>query len=377
MRPLNCTKSCLPCRVEPMSQRNRETVYVGLSGGVDSSVSALLLQEQGYHVVGVFIRTWQPDFITCSWREERRDAMRVAAHLGIPFKELDLEEAYKKHVADYMISEYRAGRTPNPDILCNREIKFGLFRDFALASGASYIATGHYAQIQTNQDGSYSLVAGNDIEKDQSYFLYTLTQEDLRTTLFPIGHMKKKEVRERALRAKLPIAIKKDSQGVCMLGDFDMKDFLQAYIPVTQGDVLSVSGEIIGYHKGAILYTLGERHQITITKKDAIGGIYYVVDKNIEANTLTVSTQPEQTIFAKERMTLAIDHVTWVGKRPDEGVSYMARVRYRAPLIPCIIEYKDDAIVHVIFSEPILSASVGQSVVIYKGMQCLGGGRIT
>jgi tRNA-specific 2-thiouridylase len=201
-----------------------KTVFVGVSGGVDSSVSAALLKDAGYTVVGVFIRTWTPDFIECTWREERRDAMRVCAHLGIPFLECDAEEAYKKGVADYMIEEYKKGNTPNPDVMCNREVKFGVFWEFAKAHEADFIATGHYALNQ------YQLERSKDTAKDQTYFLWTLTQDDLEHTLFPIGHLEKKEVRKLAEKYKLPTATKKDSQGVCFLGPLDMKDFLKHYI---------------------------------------------------------------------------------------------------------------------------------------------------
>ena len=203
-----------------MGKRLGKTVFVGVSGGVDSSVSAALLKDQGYSVVGVFIRTWQPDFIECTWRDERRDAMRVCAHLDIPFLECDAEDAYKNGVADYMIEEYKKGNTPNPDVMCNREVKFGVFWKFAKDHGADYIATGHYA---VNNNG---LRKSPDASKDQSYFLWTLTQDDLIHVLFPVGHLDKKDVRKLAEKYKLPTATKKDSQGVCFLGPLDMKEFL-------------------------------------------------------------------------------------------------------------------------------------------------------
>src|SRR3972149_2581934 len=201
----------------------KKMVFVGLSGGVDSSVTAALLKEQGYEVVGVFIKTWQPDFIECTWPEERRDAMRVAAHLDIPFLTFDLEKEYKKEVGDYMVSEYRAGRTPNPDVMCNKEIKFGAFLQKALAMGADFVATGHYAEISQIRN-VFSLKKSPDPSKDQSYFLWTLTQEQLAHILFPIGHFKKTEVRKLAKKFALPVAEKKDSQGICFLGDIDLKD---------------------------------------------------------------------------------------------------------------------------------------------------------
>ncbi|NVN97440.1 hypothetical protein HXX01_04420 [Candidatus Nomurabacteria bacterium] len=223
-----------------MAKKLNKTVFVGVSGGVDSSVAAALLKDQGYNVVGVFIRTWSPDFIECTWKDERRDAMRVCAHLDIPFLECDAEEAYKKGVADYMIEEYKKGNTPNPDVMCNRMVKFGVFWQFAKEHGADFIATGHYARVMENsfreatgggvpflgtpkngakelREKLFSMKRGIDSSKDQSYFLWTLTQDDLSHTLFPVGHLEKRDVRRLAEKYKLPTAVKKDSQGVCFL----------------------------------------------------------------------------------------------------------------------------------------------------------------
>lgn len=259
----------------------KKKVFVGVSGGVDSSVTAALLQDQGYDVVGVFIRTWQPDWIECTWLHERRDAMRVCAHLNIPFLELDLEQEYKQGVADYMIAEYRAGRTPNPDVMCNREVKFGGFLQWALKQGADYIATGHYARVIHRENESV-LLQGKDLTKDQSYFLWTLTEEQLRHVLFPIGEFQKTQVRELAKKYHLPTAVKKDSQGICFIGEIDMKEFLKHYIDIHPGDVVNEQGEIIGYHQGALFHTLGERHGFTITKKGTQDAPYYVIAKDIQ-----------------------------------------------------------------------------------------------
>jgi tRNA-specific 2-thiouridylase len=212
-------------------------VYVGMSGGVDSSLSAALLLEQGYDVTGVFIKVWQPDFVECTWKEDRLDAMRVAAHLGIPFVTLDLEQEYKQGVIDYMIEEYRIGRTPNPDVMCNREVKFGAFWKWAQAQGADYIATGHYAQT----DG-IRLLASQDVNKDQTYFLWTLTQKDLSHVLFPIGHMVKDDVRREAEKRNLTTSFKKDSQGLCFVGTIDIKTLLKEYIKEKPGDVCDIEG---------------------------------------------------------------------------------------------------------------------------------------
>ncbi|MCE9517675.1 tRNA 2-thiouridine(34) synthase MnmA, partial [Candidatus Nomurabacteria bacterium] len=322
-----------------MGKKINKTVFVGVSGGVDSSVSAALLKDQGYNVVGVFIRTWQPDFIECTWRDERRDAMRVCAHLGIPFLECDAEDAYKKGVADYMIEEYKKGHTPNPDVMCNREVKFGVFWDFAKKHGADFIATGHYAQISRKQKVVSSkeileLEKGEDESKDQSYFLWTLTQDDLAHTLFPIGHLQKTEVRKLAEKYKLPTATKKDSQGVCFLGPLDMKDFLKHYIPEQKGDVVDENGKVIGYHDGAVFFTLGERHGFTITEHSTNGQSLYIVDKDIDKNTICVSprqglglsSQKEYELY-NVNLNLNVDVI-----KANENKEYTAQIRYHGEL---------------------------------------------
>lgn len=343
---------------------------MGVSGGVDSSVSAALLKEQGYDVVGVFIRTWQPEFIECTWRDERRDAMRVCAHLGIPFLECDGEEAYKKGVADYMIEEYKKGRTPNPDVMCNREVKFGIFSDFAKARGADYIATGHYAQNIRN-----SLVCSPDVSKDQSYFLWTLTEEDLSHTLFPIGHLEKKEVRKLAEKFRLPTATKKDSQGVCFLGPLDMKEFLKHYIKSEEGKVVNEKGEMIGTHDGAVFLTLGERHGFMITEKTPEDKPYYVVAKDIEKNTITVSTNKYE--YKKDNNEIILENVVVRGDIKI-NTNYTAQVRYHGELLPVTVtEYNEqNNTLKVSFKKSDPTASPGQSVVLYNGEVCLAGGII-
>ncbi|MCB9809332.1 tRNA 2-thiouridine(34) synthase MnmA, partial [Candidatus Nomurabacteria bacterium] len=254
------------------SMQEKKTIFVGVSGGVDSSVAVALLKEQGHRIVGVFIRTWQPEWMECTWRDERRDAMRVCAHLDIPFLECDLTQEYKTGVADYMIGEYKAGRTPNPDVMCNKEVKFGGFLKWALERGADYVATGHYTRVvscklQGENKGGYALLRGVDESKDQSYFLWTLTQDQLQHILFPIGNMPKSKTRTLAKKYHLPTATKKDSQGICFIGEISMKEFLSHYIDQQLGDVLNAQGEVIGYHSGALFFTLGERHGFTITHK--------------------------------------------------------------------------------------------------------------
>lgn len=349
----------------------QKTVFVGVSGGVDSSVSAALLRDQGYHVVGVFIRTWQPDFIECTWRDERRDAMRVCAHLDIPFLECDGEEAYKKGVAEYMISEYKLGRTPNPDVMCNREVKFGVFWNFAKSHGADYIATGHYAQNINNK-----LVKGNDESKDQSYFLWTLNGDDLEHTLFPIGHLPKKEVRKLALKYKLPTAVKKDSQGVCFLGPLDMKDFLSHYIEPKKGDVLNEEGAVIGYHDGAVFLTLGERHGFTVVEKGATDEPYYVIAKDINKNTITISARKdlaEKTGSGDKEYILNNSNIK--EELIDKEKIYTAQIRYHGEFLSCKIDFSDNNS-KIIFNEQIL-VSPGQSIVVYDGDICLGGGIVS
>ena len=379
---------------------NKKTVFVGVSGGVDSSVSAALLKDQGYNVVGVFIRTWSPDFIKCTWRDERRDAMRVCAHLGIPFLECDAEEEYKKGVADYMIEEYKKGRTPNPDVMCNREVKFGVFWNFAKSHGADFIATGHYAVNNSKSNYSFQLCKSPDSSKDQSYFLWTLNQEDLSHTLFPIGHLKKTEVRKLAKKYKIPVAEKKDSQGVCFLGPLDMKDFLKHYIKSEKGKVLDEKGKVIGIHDGAVFFTLGERHGFVITEKTQNDKPYYVVGKDIKKNIIIVSTLPENSFLKGPRISSPTKSSSKIEARPDhfknefsgsvikvfntnwtitpeENKKYTAQIRYHGELLDCHIKIYESPIssneAEIIFDENVLVDS-GQSIVVYDSDVCLGGG---
>lgn len=338
--------------------------FVGVSGGVDSSVSAAILKDQGYEVVGVFIRTWQPDWIKCTWRDERRDAMRVCAHLNIPFVELDLEREYKEGVADYMIREYRAGRTPNPDVMCNREVKFGGFLSWALAQGADYVATGHYAQ----NDGT--LRKGIDGSKDQSYFLWTLTDDQLAHIIFPVGGMRKSEVRKIAKKYQLPTAEKKDSQGVCFIGEIDMKDFLSHYLPQEQGEVVNEAGQVIGIHPGVLLFTLGERHGFTITKKTPNDRPYYVIRKDVGTNRLVVSQEPGHGSEVKE--TYRLSDCVW-RTLPKEGRTYQAQVRYHGSFMPTRLTH-DHGAWSATFAVLDYTIAPGQSIVIYDGDVCIGGG---
>lgn len=357
-------------------QAKNKTVFVGVSGGVDSSVSAALLKDQGYNVIGVFMRTWQPDWIECTWRDERRDAMRVCAHLDIPFIELDLEREYKEGVADYMIAEYKRGRTPNPDVMCNREVKFGGFLRWSLDHGADYIATGHYVDRRVLENGNIVMLRGNDSNKDQSYFLWTLEQEQLKHVLFPVGDIPKSRVRELALKYKIPVATKKDSQGICFIGEIDMKDFLRHYIDEQPGNVLNTSGDVIGIHNGNLFYTIGERHGFTIIEKGTDDKPYYVTAKSIEHNTITVSQGIENVKNSSTEVSLEM--ITDNQSILKKNMEIEAQIRYRGEVKRVkIISYdkvKKTMIVSFVESDATLAS--GQSVVFYNGKICLGGGII-
>ena len=307
-------------------------VFVGLSGGVDSSVSAHMLKAQGHDVVGVFIKTWQPDFLVCNWERERLDAMRVAASLEIPFLTCDAEEAYKTSVGEYMIAEYLKGNTPNPDVMCNRHVKFGVFWEFSKARGADFIATGHYAQVLRDENGGLQLARGNDTNKDQSYFLWQLTKDDLAHTIFPVGHLPKPQVREYALAHNVPVAEKKDSQGICFLGHVDIEEFLSHYTMLVPGDVLDEKGERIGTHNGALIYTFGQRHGFTIEAATTHEQPHYVIAKDLEVNTVTVGTSAPK-IEAGEDITL--ESISWVNESQKE---MLAQFRYRQTPFPVMLE---------------------------------------
>jgi len=318
--------------------KSKARVFVGMSGGVDSSVSAALLKKAGYDVIGVFMKVWQPDFLPCTWRDERLDAMRVAATLGIPLLTWDFEKEYKEGVADYMIREYKAGRTPNPDVMCNREVKFGAFFRRAMKEGADFVATGHYAQVgYDKKSGVYAMLKGVDDAKDQSYFLWTLGQAQLSKTFFPIGGYKKSNVRVLAKKFALPVAEKKDSQGLCFVGKLDMKDFLARYIEEKEGNVVNEKGEIIGTHRGAYFYTLGERHGFTVTKKSANDMPYYIVAKDLDKNTITVAHQTRKALecATKELHASQINFCT--GIVPGTKNNYTAQVRYHGEQYECKI----------------------------------------
>lgn len=347
-----------------------QTVFVGLSGGVDSSVAALKLIEAGYSVVGVFIKTWQPDFIDCNWEAERLDAMRVAAKLDIPFLTCDAEKSYRDEVGEYMVREYQAGRTPNPDVMCNKFVKFKTFLDFATAHGADKIATGHYAQV-VERDGVFQLYRGKDANKDQSYFLWTLSQEQLSKTLFPIGTHTKSDVRTCAKKAGLLTADKVDSQGVCFLGEIDMKDFLSHYTDAQKGTVIDTQGNEVGTHDGALFYTLGQRHGFVVHTKETTSGPWYVCAKDLGANTITVSEEPP--LLTSEKISIC--NVNLIGNEVPESCS--AQFRYRQKPFRVNVEEREKSTLALSVSdEGIEIPSPGQSCVLYDGNRCLGGGTI-
>ena len=352
------------------SQKNNH-VFVGLSGGVDSSVTAKRLLDQGYSVTGVFIKTWHPDFLPCTEEADRRDAMRVAAHLGIPFLTCDATQAYKESVADYMIREYEAGRTPNPDVMCNQFVKFGEFRAFAHQHGVNHIATGHYARV-LHTEGQFHLYRGIDSDKDQSYFLWTLTQEQLKETLFPIGDTRKPEVRKEAEIAKLPTFAKADSQGICFLGQVDISEFLAHYAHLTPGEVLDESGKSIGVHDGARAYTIGQRQGFTTTVTGTASAPYYVVAKDIAKNSLTVARTPRKI----ETETIVLSSVNSIQGRLPKTCE--AQFRYRQK--PFRVQVEIDATgrgMLTLLEKNIEMPSIGQSCVLYRGDECLGGGIIS
>ncbi len=354
--------------------KKNKKVFVGMSGGVDSSVSAALLKEQGYDVTGVFIKVWQPEFFECTWRQDRLDAMRVCAKLEIPFVTLNLEDEYKKEVVDYMIEEYKNGNTPNPDVMCNKYVKFGGFFDWAMSRGADYVATGHYARVKMENDKT-QMLAGDDKNKDQSYFLWTLTQKQLSKTLFPVGDIEKPEVRRLAKKYNLSTSIKKDSQGLCFIGKIDIKDFLKNYIEEKKGDVLNEKGEVIGKHDGVFYLTVGQRHGFTINKKTPDDFPYYIIKKDIKNNIIIVS-QDEMKVENTEKKILTIKNINWtLGEEPVFSKKYKTRIRYRQPLEDCIIQ-KENNQIKLIFDKPQKSITSGQSAVIYDREICLGGGII-
>ncbi len=341
-------------------------IYVGMSGGVDSSVSAALLLKQGFDVTGVYMKNWSKNLPGhyCSWEEDYMDAKKVAAQLGIKFKLYDFEKEYRSQVVDYMVSEYQAGRTPNPDIMCNQEIKFKLFLNTALSDGAELIATGHYARINDGQ-----LLTGLDSNKDQSYFLYRVEESALEKSLMPVGELEKPEVRKIAEKLGLSTANKKDSQGICFVGQVGIKEFLESELGISKpGRIINQTGEDIGEHEGALYYTIGQRHGLNVG-----GGLpYYVTGKNITRNQVFVTT--DITDISLWKSSLKLSNIHWINKPPSKDSKYKIRTRYRADLINITnINHQGD-VYTIDLEDEVRAVTPGQSAVIYEKDRVVGGG---
>lgn len=349
-------------------------VIVGMSGGVDSSVAALLLQRQGVQIEGLFMQNWEEDerLGPCRAEADRKDALAVCGKLGIRFHHRNFAAQYWDGVFTHFVEEYRAGRTPNPDILCNREIKFRTFLDHARALGAERIATGHYARVR-EQDGRFELLRGMDGNKDQSYFLYTLGQQQLAYTLFPVGELPKPEVRRLALEAALPTHAKKDSTGICFIGERDFREFLGHYLPAQSGDLVDPKGVVLGRHAGSFFYTLGQREGLNL------GGVrgraqapWFVVGKDVARNRVIVDQGHDSPLL--QSRCLLTEAVDWVaGTPPASHFHCTAKTRYRQTDQACEVRVLDDGRLHVAFAEPQRAVTPGQSLVLYQQEVCLGG----
>lgn len=352
-------------------------IIVGMSGGVDSSVSALLLQQQGFAVRGVFMKNWEGDDTDehCSAEEDLKDARKVCTTLGIDLHGVNFSDQYWDRVFQYFLTEYSQGRTPNPDILCNKEIKFRAFLDYALAQGADYIATGHYARV-AEQDGEFFLLRGADISKDQSYFLYTLKQEQLARAIFPIGELPKTQVRELAQQHHLVTYDKKDSTGICFIGERDFKAFLQRYLPAQPGKICTTDGQFIGNHDGLMYYTRGQRQGLHIGGRAGFSdAAWYAADKHLQENILIVVQGHDHPLLHSQ--WLEAEQLDWVaGIAPSLPLICTAKTRYRQQDAKCYVEALASDKIRVTFDTPQWAVTPGQSVVFYQNEKCLGGGII-
>ncbi|WP_206911835.1 tRNA-specific 2-thiouridylase MnmA [Enterococcus sp. DIV0840] len=361
-----------------MTDNSKTRVVVGMSGGVDSSVTALLLKEQGYDVVGIFMKNWDDtdENGVCTATEDYKDVAKVADQIGIPYYSVNFEKEYWDRVFEYFLSEYRLGRTPNPDVMCNKEIKFKAFLDYAMQLGADYVATGHYAQVERKEDGSVLMLRGVDNNKDQTYFLSQLSQAQLGKTMFPLGGMEKSEVRAIAERADLATAKKKDSTGICFIGEKNFKQFLSNYLPANKGDMVTLDGEIKGQHDGLMYYTIGQRQGLGIGGGKGSQEPWFVVGKDLATNTLYVGQGFHHERLYATHLDASEIHFTVDTEMPRE-FECTAKFRYRQDDIPVkVVLTGDGTTAKVIFSEPVRAITPGQAVVFYNGMECLGGGLI-
>ncbi len=356
-----------------------KTVFVGLSGGVDSSVAAALLKEQGHKVVGVYMKNWSQDLpgLPCSWKDDFTDAKRVAVQLGIDFKMYDFEKEYKYKVVDYMLDEFKAGRTPNPDIMCNQEVKFKLFLNTALQDGADFVATGHYARVKhasaIKKGLSFSrLMMAKDQNKDQTYFLYRISQGALSRTIFPLGDLTKPQVKELAKKYKLVTADKPESMGICFVGKVPIKEFLQQYVQGKPGNIVDQHGKTIGQHDGAIFYTIGQRHGLEVG-----GGLpLYVTGKDMKQNIVYATTDLQDEKLWNSKIKLA--NMYWVNGVPSANKKLQVRTCHRAKLIDVKkLNKVSNGRWSVELEEKVRALTPGQSAVFYSGSECLGGGIVT
>lgn len=353
----------------------KKRVVLGMSGGVDSSVAAVLLKEQGYEVIGVFMKNWdeEDENGVCMADEDYKDVVAVAEQLNIPYYSINFVKEYWERVFQYFLSEYRLARTPNPDVMCNKEIKFKAFLEYAEKLGADYIATGHYAKLIEDENGQKIMLKGVDDNKDQTYFLSGLTQKQLEKVLFPLGEYQKSEIREIAQKYDLKTANKKDSTGICFIGERNFNEFLSKYLPAQKGDIVDIDGKKLGTHNGLMYYTIGQRKGIGLgNSKDGTGEPYFVVDKKLETNELIVAQGDDKLLYSKALIANNFNFINPIEFPFECGVKF----RYRQKDVKGIITKINDDEYRIDFEEPQRAVTLGQIAVIYKGDICLGGGTI-
>ena len=353
----------------------KKRVVLGMSGGVDSSVAAVLLKEQGYEVIGVFMKNWdeEDENGVCMADEDYKDVVAVAEQLNIPYYSINFVKEYWERVFQYFLSEYRLARTPNPDVMCNKEIKFKVFLEYAEKLGADYIATGHYARLIEDENGQKIMLKGVDDNKDQTYFLSGLTQKQLEKVLFPLGEYQKSEIREIAQKYDLKTANKKDSTGICFIGERNFNEFLSKYLPAQKGDIVDIDGKKLGTHNGLMYYTIGQRKGIGLgNSKDGTGEPYFVVDKKLETNELIVAQGDDKLLYSKALIANNFNFINPIEFPFECGVKF----RYRQKDVKGIITKINDDEYRIDFEEPQRAVTLGQIAVIYKGDICLGGGTI-